>query len=209
VRVTDVLDSSLTDEGLVVDRIVLGTIEAYRTLAFHEVDIAAVARTSGVDAGMVTRFFPRWDALLLVVYDRWTQLRGQARAGRPQPTGTLDYVRMTLREDIEDPGLVRVMAGAINFASTGQGTFSDLFQRRYAEYHQQLTYGLHMDFEAGREISVIPPAQAATQVLALYEGLQIQMLVRSGFDAVAEWDQTVRTLRDGWRRRPLQAWDLD
>ncbi len=50
----------------------------------------------------VARVFPTWDALLLVTYDRWTQLRGTRR--NVQPSCTIEHVRMTLAEDVADPG---------------------------------------------------------------------------------------------------------
>ncbi|MFZ7086851.1 hypothetical protein [Curtobacterium sp. RRHDQ10] len=95
-----------------------------------------------------------WDALLIVTYDRWTELRADGRRGAPVPRSTLDMVRMTLAEDIADP------------------------------------------------------EHAATQLLAMYEGLQIQILVRPHVDVLREYDLAAQTLRQGWRTRPVPTWDL-
>lgn len=197
----------LSDDTLVAERIVRGAIEAFRTHAFHLVSASVVGETSGLDCATVTRLFPTWEALLLVTYDRWTELRAQGRRGE-QPSCTIDHVRMTLLEDIHDPGLVRLMAGLINYAAAGDNVFSDLFRRRFAEYHAIVAYGLGQDFASGREVSVVDPSDAATQLLALYEGLQIHLLVRPQVDMVDEYDHAVETLRHGWRRGSGGSWDL-
>ncbi|MFS2032369.1 hypothetical protein ACEN85_19995, partial [Curtobacterium sp. CT11-45] len=80
---------------------------------------AGVAEVAGISVTTVERLFPTWDALLLVTYDRWTQRRGTRR--RNPPTCTIEHVRMTLAEDVTDPGLVRVLAGAITIAAADTG----------------------------------------------------------------------------------------
>jgi len=197
---------SLEDDQSLAERIVRGAIRAYRLHPFDTVDASVVAAVAGVDADVVERLFPTWDALLLVTYDRWTQLRGTRR--KNPPACTLDYVRMTLAEDVADPGLVRVLAGVITIAATDTG-FAELFRKRYEEYVEHLANGLQRDADAGHEALAIPVHQAATQLLAVYQGLQIQMLVRPHIDVQVEYDRTVRTLRQGWRQREVPAWDLD
>lgn len=202
-----VQDDRLSDDTHVAERIVRGAIDALRTHPFNRVDRAVVAATAGVDETEVERLFPTWKSLLLVTYDRWIELRGNTRHGQ-RPASTVDYVRMTLVEDVHDPGLVRVMAGAINIAAAGDDAFSDMFRRRHTDFHAYMTVALAKDFEAGREVCAISASEAATQLLAMYEGLQIQMLVRRDVDIVAEFDSAAETLRRGWRRGSGGAWDL-
>jgi len=199
-------DASLGDEQSLAERIVRGAIRAYRLHPFDSVDASVVAEVAGIEIDVVQRLFPTWDALLLVTYDRWTQLRGTRRT--KQPTCTIDHVRMTLAEDVADPGLVRVLAGVITIAAADTG-FAELFRKRFEEYVEQLSAGLQRDVDAGSERLAIPAYQAATQLLAVYEGLQIQMLVRPHIDVLVEFDRSVRTLRQGWREREVPAWDLD
>lgn len=199
-------DAALEDEQSLAERIVRGAIRAYRLHPFDSVDADVVAEVAGIDGDTVRRLFPTWDALLLVTYDRWTQLRGTRRT--KSPACTIDHVRMTLAEDVADPGLVRVLAGVITIAAADTG-FAELFRKRFEEYVDALTAGLQRDADAGSEQLAVPAHQAATQLLALYEGLQIQLLVRPHVDVVVEFDRAVRTLRQGWRERAVPAWDLD
>ncbi|QSB22991.1 hypothetical protein [Curtobacterium sp. 24E2] len=96
----------------------------------------------------------------------------------------------------------------ITVASSESG-FAELFRKRFDEYVEQLSNGLQRDFDNGTEESAIPAYQAATQLLAVYEGLQIQMLVRPHIDVMVEFDRSVRTLRQGWKQHELPSWDLD
>jgi AcrR family transcriptional regulator len=198
-------DPALADESLVAERVVRGAIESFRTHPFHDVTPEIIAEAAGVPVRALCQAFPMWDALLMVTYDRWVEQRAAARRGHPRTT--LEFVRMTLEEDVADPGLVRVLAGAINIAGSRTG-FAELFRKRYEEYHVALVAGLTRDFETGAETSVVPAEHAATQLLALYEGLQIQMLVRPHVDVVREYDLAAQTLRTGWASRPVQTWDL-
>jgi hypothetical protein len=205
VPVIDVHDPALADDQQIAERVVRAAIEAFRMHPFHDVDPAVVAELALVSRAEVERAFPMWDALLMVTYDRWVELRAAQRTERP-PT-TLDHVRLTLQEDLADPGLVRVLAGVINVAGANT-VFAELFRKRYAEYHEALTQSLRHDFESGAETAAVAPEHAATQLLALYEGFQIQILVRPDVDVLAEYDRAVQTLRQGWGARPVQTWDL-
>lgn len=207
VLVDTLTDGTIVEEQTVAERLTRAAIRAYRMYPFTDVDAAVVAEVAGVPVDVVTRAFPSWDALLLVTYDYWTQLRGSTR--RRKPSCAVDHVRMTLAEDIADPGLVRVLAGVINIAGADT-SFAELFRKRYEDYVTQLAVALRRDFDAGVEASVVPAERAATQLLALYEGFQIQLLVRPGLDVLTEWDEAVRGLRAGWRTpRPIPAWDID
>ncbi len=202
----DSCDVTYDDEAVLAERIVRGAIRAFRLHPYHDVDASVVAETAGLDTAVVERVFPIWDALLLVTYDRWTQLRGTRRS--VQPASTVDHVRLTLAEDVADPGLVRLLAGVLPIAASDRD-FAELFRRRFEEYVEQLTLGLQHDLAVGTEHIGIPTHQAATQLLAVYEGLQVQMLVRPYLDALVEFDRAVRTLRQGWRAPEPVAWDLD
>ncbi|PZE27440.1 MULTISPECIES: TetR family transcriptional regulator C-terminal domain-containing protein [unclassified Curtobacterium] len=194
------------DDESLAERTVRAAIRAYRLHPFDTVDAAVVAEVAGIPLETVERLFPTWHALLLVTYDRWAQLRGTRR--KNPPTCTIEHVRLTLAEDVADPGLVRVLAGLITVASSESG-FAELFRKRFEEYAEQLTVGLQRDFDKGSEEAGIPAYQAATQLLAVYEGLQIQMLVRPHIDVLVEFDRAANTLRQGWKRHAVPSWDLD
>ncbi|WIE74920.1 hypothetical protein [Curtobacterium sp. MCSS17_007] len=202
----DMRGGIVEDDAPLAERIVRGTIRAYRLHAYHDVDAAVIAETCGVAPEVVARLFPTWEGLLLVTYDRWVQMRGTRRSTVPRCT--VEHVRMTLAEDVADPGLVRVMAAAVTIAAS-ERDFADFFRKRFEEYVEELTLGLQRDIDTGAEQIGIPAFQAATQLLAVHEGLQVQMLVRPYLDVLVEYDRAVRTLRQGWRTPEPVSWDLD
>lgn len=203
---TDMHGRLVEDDASLAERIVRGAIRAFRLHPYHDVDAGVVAETCGVDPVVVERLFPRWDGLLLVTYDRWIQLRGTRRS--IVPSCTAEHVRMTLAEDVADPGLVRLLAGVLTIAAS-ESDFTDFFRKRFEEYVEELSAGLQRDVDLGTEHIGIPAYQAATQLLAVYEGLQVQMLVRPYLDVLVEYDRAVRTLRQGWRAPEPVAWDID
>ena len=157
VLVETLTDGTIVEEQTIAERLTRAAIRAYRMYPFTDVDAAVVAEVAGVPVDVVTRAFPSWDALLLVTYDYWTQLRGSTR--RRKPSCAVDHVRMTLAEDIADPGLVRVLAGVINIAGADT-SFAELFRKRYEDYVTQLAVALRRDFDAGVEASVVPAERA-------------------------------------------------
>lgn len=49
----------------------------------------------------------------------------------------------------------------------------------------------------------------AEQLIAVYEGLQMQSLLRPHLDLLASYDRAVARLRDGWASsRSLPVWQL-
>ena len=51
----------------------------------------------------------------------------------------------------------------------------------------------------GRETRGVAPRLAAEQLLALYEGLQLQSLLRDDVDLLPGFDRAVARMRVGWR----------
>ena len=154
----DAHDGTVDDEAFLAERIVRGAIRAYRLHPFHHVDASVVAETSGLTTEVVERVFPAWDSLLLVTYDRWTQLRGTRRS--TVPACTVDHVRLTLAEDVADPGLVQLLTGVVPIAAS-ERDFAEFFRKRFEEYVEQLTAGLERDVTTGAEHIGIPAHQAA------------------------------------------------
>lgn len=53
------------------------------------------------------------------------------------------------------------------------------------------------------------PARGAEQLIALYEGLQMQSMVRPGMDLLEAYDPAITRLRAGWSQAYVApVWDL-
>jgi len=190
--------------------IVAAAVETFRRRAFHETTLEAVAETAQLPLDAVTAQFPVWNGLVLAAVDRWTAERTSPLLPVMSSHGTVLFLRRIVQSNIEDPSLMRLLSALVNVAATPGHPLSELLQRDWSRFHRMVADGLRRDVELGREPSTMAPARGAEQLLALYEGLQLQSMVRPRMDLLDAYDRAVTRLRDGWGR-PYQAptWDLD
>ena len=183
VRVETLTDGTIVEEQTIAERLVRAAIRAYRMYPFTDVDAAVVADVAGLPLDAVSRA-SHGDALLLVTYDHWTGCASRPGVApplrdRPRPADP----RRGRRRPGPRPG-----PGRRDQHRRCRNQLRRAFRKRYEDYVVELAVGLRRDFDAGMESSVVPAGRAATQLLALYEGLQIQLLVRPDLDALAEFD---------------------
>jgi AcrR family transcriptional regulator len=190
--------------------VVAAAIETFRHRAFHETTLEAVAETAGLPLEAVTAHFPDWNGLLLAAVDRWTAERTSPLLPVMASHGTVLFLRRIVQSNIEDPSLMRLLSSLVNVAATPGHPLSELLQGDWSRFHRMVAEGLRRDVELGREPATMAPARGAEQLLALYEGLQLQSMVRPRMDLLDAYDRAVTRLRDGWGR-PYAAptWDLD
>jgi hypothetical protein len=72
---------------------------------------------------------------------------------------------------------------------------------RYQLFYAQIKRGLEHDIAVGRAPHTMDPRRGAEQLIALYEGLQLQALLRSDLDLVPAFDRAVARLERGWMER--------
>lgn len=178
--------------------IVAGAIEAYRTADFHEVGHDQVSRRSGVPDDEIRRVFPLWELLVVAVIDRWNN--GSRRALWPiaERDGATAYLRARLEAGRADPALVRVRIALLSAASNPEHAAAGWFRGQYQHAFEDLTVALVRDVVAGREPRGTSPRHASEQLLALYEGLQLQAMLRDDIDLLGGFDRAVARLRIGW-----------
>lgn len=195
-------------------RIVSGAIEAYRASDFHAVDPAGVAAHAGVPEADVRRAFPSWELLVVAVMDRWNNGSRRALWVVAERSGAVAYLRARLEAGLEDPALVRLRTALLSAASNPEHPAAGWFRSQYTSSFDDITLALVRDVVAGREPRGTSPRHAAEQLVALFEGLQLQSLVLDGADPVARFDRAVARMRVGWRAaaataRPAEAEQLD
>lgn len=76
-------------------------------------------------------------------------------------------------------------------------------------FHSLVKTTLSEDIRRGREPETMEPGRGAEQLIALYEGLQLQSMVRPGMNLLDAYDRAVTRLRDGWSKAYTPpVWDL-
>lgn len=179
-------------------RIVTGAAEAFRSADFHLVGPDAVAEHAGTSVEDVHRAFPTWDLLVVAVVDRWSNGGRRALWGIAEQDGAVAYLRARLEAGQRDPGLVRLRIALLSAASGPEHPASGWFRNQYTRSFEDVTLALVRDVVAGRESRGTTPRHAAEQLVALYEGLQLQSLLREDADLLPGWDRAVARMRAGW-----------
>jgi AcrR family transcriptional regulator len=191
-------------------RIMEATITVYHDYVFHEVSIDLVATTAEMTVADIKDVFPTWGALLLATLDRWNEQRMRPLHPIAEQHGAVAFLRALVRANIEDPTLMRVLSAVVNIAATPEHPLSAPLQRAWRDFHMIVMKQLAADIHAGREPDTMQPARGAEQLIALYEGLQLQSMVRPSMDLLDSYDRAATRLRDGWPRTyTAPIWNID
>jgi AcrR family transcriptional regulator len=190
-------------------RIVRAVIAAFRTRAFHETDFAVVADLADLPLETVRGFFPRWDGLVMAAVDRWNAERMAPVVPLLHAHGTVRFLRGIVEQNVQDPSLMRLLTSLLNVAATPGHPMAPTLQHEWHKFHALVLQGLVTDIDLGREPATMQPERGAEQLIALYEGLQMQSMVRPRMDLLASYDRAVTRLRAGWSQDYVeQVWDL-
>jgi len=186
-------------------RIVSGAADAFRDGDFHSVGPDDVARCAEVTVDEVHRVFPSWDLLVVAVVDRWTKAGREALRGVAEAQGAVAYLRARLERGQQHPALVRLRVALLSATSTPGHAASGWFRQQYTALFEDVTLALVRDVVAGRESRGAAPRHAAEQLVALFEGLQLQAMLRDDADLLAGWDRAVARMRAGWAATAVAA----
>jgi AcrR family transcriptional regulator len=180
--------------------IVRAAIAVYEHQAFHEVTLDTIAERAGLDVAVVLAHFPRLDDLVSATIQTWNGERMAPLVPLAEQYGTAAFLRAVVLANIQDPGLMRLIIAVVNIASMPDHPAAPELQRQWVHFHAMVQRALVQDVAAGREPSTMDPARGAEQLIALYEGLQIQWMMRAHMDVLGAYDRAVTRLRDGWSR---------
>lgn len=179
-------------------RVVTGAIAAYRVGDFHGVGPAEVAAAAGVPVTDVHRAYPLWDLLVVAVVDRWNNGSRRALWAVAERDGVVAYLRARLQAGLDEPSLVRLRVALLSAASSPDHPAAGWFRAQYNRSFEDVTLALVRDVVAGREPRGATPRHAAEQLVALYEGLQVQAMLRDDAEVLGGFDRAVARLRVGW-----------
>lgn len=179
-------------------RIVTAAIEAFRAADFHTVGPDQVAALAEVAPEEVRRVYPSWELLVVAVMDRWNNGTRRALWGVAERDGAVAYLRARLEAGLDDPALVRLRIALLSAASNPSHPAAGWFHAQYASSFQDITLALVRDVVAGRIPKGTSPRHAAEQLVALFEGLQLQAMLRDDADSLAGYDRAVARMRVGW-----------
>lgn len=187
------------EPALVADRIdvVEATIRVLQRLDYHEATHDEVAAELGVDVDAITRHFPSWDGLVIATMERWMSGRQAAVWDVALSRGAVPFLRELVKVNLAEPALARLQLAILCAASNPNHSGHSYIRQQYMTLFGYIQHALGQDIAAGREPATMQPARGAEQLLAIYEGLQVQAMMRD-FDLLEAFDRAATRLRHSW-----------
>lgn len=179
-------------------RITAAAIEAYRASDFTSVGIAEVARSAALPVDAIWQVFPSWDLLIISVADQWSGRIRRSCMHVGEADGAAAYLRALLAAAATDPAMVRMRVALLSAGSASSHPASGWFRLQYDRFLEDIVLMLTRDVVARREPATIAPKHGAEQLIALYEGLQMQAIMMPGVQLLSSWDRAVARMRTGW-----------
>lgn len=191
-------------------QIIQSAITVFRQYAFHNATFDLVAATAQLPVTEVIARFPTWESLLVATIDFWNGQRMRPIQPLAERAGAAVFLRAIVQANIKDPALMRLLSATVNIAATPEHPMAPFLHQQWHRFHLMVAQQLAADITAGREPATMEPARGAEQLIALYEGLQLQSMVRPTMNLLESYDRAVTRLRAGWAREYVApVWDLD
>ena len=160
------------------DAILAAANEVFATRGFRGSSLATIAKRVGVsEPGLLHHFASKEELLLelLKLPDQHDDER--IREAFAAHAHVLDVLLELCRQNAERPGIVRLFsilaAESVDADHPAHGWFVD----RYALRREQLSARLAEEQREGHIAAGVDPETAAAQILAMFDGLQIQWLL--------------------------------
>jgi AcrR family transcriptional regulator len=179
------------------DAILAAANEVFATRGFRGASLATIAKRVGMsEPGLLHHFASKEELLLelLKLRDQHDDERiGQARAAHAD---ALSVLLELCRQNAERPGIVRLFTILAAESVDADHPAHDWFFERYRERSRQVAAGLAAEQRQGGIDPALDVDKLATEVLAMFDGLQIQWLLDpDGVDMVAVFEDFLERLR--------------
>lgn len=180
--------------------IISAAIPIFRARPFHHVTLEQIASAAGMETAAVSALFPTIDELTIEVIGVWNARRMAPILPVAKQHGAVAFLREIVAANVEDPALMRLLTASVSIAATPSLPMAAVLQGQWIRFHALVQRALAHDITVGREPETMEPARGAEQLIAMYEGLQLQSMLRPHMDVLEAYDRAVTRLRDGWSK---------
>lgn len=189
--------------------LIAATIGELRERILVELTPESVAARAGRPVEDVHALFASFPDLLVESIHAWYTQRTAPILPIAQKHGAVAFLRANAVSNLADPALMRVLTALACLAATPDHPLALWSQEHWLRFHVQVQRALREDVVVGREPATMNPARGSEQLIALYQGLHLQAMVRPSMDLLASYDRAVTRLRDGWSLAYTPpAWEL-
>jgi AcrR family transcriptional regulator len=178
--------------------IVEATIAVFTRLGYRATSVDDVADEMNVPTDVILHEFPSWSGLVLAVIDRWNRRRFERVFAVAAGRGTITTLRTLVAYNVAEPALMHLLVALANEAADPGHPAARFFQERYQDFHVTIQQGLRADVENGIAPADLDPSAVADQLVALYEGLQLQAMLRPSFDLGVAFNRAMDYFTDTW-----------
>ncbi|WIB26758.1 TetR family transcriptional regulator C-terminal domain-containing protein [Curtobacterium sp. MCSS17_015] len=162
----------------------------------------AVAAAADVDPDLLQQHFPTWESLVAVAVMHWHETRLAPLLEDAVDVGAVAFLGGLIEANLADPRMMRLLVSTLTAGTDVSNPVGPFYRNQYEGFHRTVRRLLEHDVATGREPAALDPKRAAVQLLALYEGLQLQALLRDGIDVLAAFRESTSLLRRGWTAGP-------
>lgn len=165
--------------------------------------VREIARRAGINHATLLHHFPKKSDLLQAVLEHRDELQHIDPSDLAELFALL--LGLAIRND-QHPGPVRLFTLLAAEASEPSHPAHAYFQRRTDQLRAQIAHHIGQAQAAGAVASDLDPTMAATQLIALWEGLQLQAPLTNGAVVVADY---LRLAFENLLGRPVEPVFLD
>ena len=169
-------------------------LEAFSARGFQGSSLREIAEAVGLSQAGVLHHFASKEALLAAVLAEKDAVQ-IAHFENAQGIGVLDALRGVVAENLAQPGLIRLFTTLSAEAINDQHPAHEYFQLRYAGARELIAASLGHAKADGDVRADADVDMAASLVIAIMDGLQMQWLLNEDFDMLAGFDVFLATFR--------------
>lgn len=167
-------------------RILDAALDVFGEAGFDKGSLREVAEKAGISQAGLLHHYPNKVALLSAVLERRDERALSGLSSRPNGVEHLAYLVAYARESSLRPGEIDLFAVLSAEATRPDHPANDYMRRRYHWVSGIMRTSFEEAARAGLLREGIDPGEAASQLIALWDGLQIQWLLRVNDVVVAD-----------------------
>jgi AcrR family transcriptional regulator len=169
-------------------------LEAFAERGFQGSSLRDIAEAVGLSPAGILHHFSTKEALLAAVLAE-KDAESIAHFDGAHGLGVLEALRGVVRENLAQPGLIRLFTTLSAEAINTEHPAHEYFQVRYAGARELIADGLRQGQHDGDVSATVDVDMAASLLIAVMDGLQMQWLLNEQFDMAAAFDTFLETFR--------------
>ncbi len=178
------------------DKIIDAAIEQFGEVGYRAAGLRDIAASAGIThPGLLYHFGSKDELLAAVLKYRDDQQGAMITAVQPTPDAVLDALYALAEQNTAEVRIVEMFATLSAEATDPNHPAHEYFRARYADVRRRFTALAQVLVDAGWTRPGLSADVAATNIIALMDGLQLQWLYDPGaIDMVAQLDCFVRSV---------------